>query len=783
MLQTSLFRSALILFGVVLTAGALLCQAQSKATATIRFQGRVLDQNRAALPGAKITVTIKGRSAAVSTVSDENGEFSLALEPNNGYTVRVTANGFSEFTQTVNVPPSDSNSLEIILQVAGANAVVNVGDESSYKVETVASATKTLTPLRDVPQAISVVTKEQIKDQMLLSVADAVRYMPGVTAHQGENNRDQVIIRGQNTSADFFLNGVRDDVQYYRDFYNLERLETLKGPNAMIFGRGGGGGVINRVTKEAVFAPLREITVQGGSFADRRFAADFNQPLTDEFAFRVNSYYEKSDSFRRFVGLERYGVNPTLTFNPGKQTRITFGYEFFRDQRVADRGITSFQGRPANVPISAFYGNPDDSRVRANVNVLSGTVERQFGKLNIRNRTLYGDYDRFYQNFVPGAANAAGTLVSLVAYNNATNRKNFFNQTDLTYAVSTGSIRHTFLGGAEFGNQRTTNFRQTGFFNNTATSVNAPFDNPTITAPVTFRQSGTDADNRLRLNLAATYLQDQIEINRYVQIVAGLRYDYFDLRYHNNRNNDTLRRIDNLVSPRLGIVVKPIERLSIYGNYSVSYLPRSGDQFASLTSVTEQVKPEKFQNYEVGAKWDIRRNLAFTSALYRLDRTNTRAIDPNNPTAIIQTGSQRTNGFEAGLTGNVTPRWSVSGGYAYQDAFITSATAAALAGKQVGQVPHNTFSLWNKYQFTSRFGAGLGIVNRSDMFAAVDNTVVLPGYTKADAAFFYSFNERWRLQANVENLFNKKYYLNADSNTNITPGSPRAVRVGLIARF
>lgn len=786
MLQTSLLRRALILFGVVLTAGALLCQAQSKATsaaATVRFQGRVLDQNRAALPGAKITVVIKGRSAAVSTVSDENGEFSFALEPNNEYTLRVTANGFSEFTRAISVPPSDSNSLEIVLQVAGANAVVTVGDESSYKVEAVSSATKTITPLRDVPQAVSIVTKEQIKDQMFLSVADAVRYMPGITAHQGENNRDQVIIRGQNTSADFFLNGVRDDVQYYRDFYNLERLETLKGPNAMIFGRGGGGGVVNRVTKEAVFAPLREITIQGGSFYNRRIAADFNQPLGDEFAFRVNSFYEKSDSFRRFVGLERYGINPTLTFTPGKQTRITAAYEFFRDQRVADRGITSFQGRPANVPISTFYGNPNDSRVRANINVASGTIEHQIGKLNIRNRTLYGNYDRFYQNFVPGAANAAGTLVAISAYNNTTNRKNFFNQTDLTYSLSTGSIRHTFLGGTEFGNQRTTNFRQTGFFNNTATSVNVPFDNPTTSAPITFRQSGSDADNRLRLNLAATYLQDQIEINRYVQIVAGLRYDYFDLRYHNNRNNDTLRRIDNLVSPRFGLVVKPFERLSIYGNYSASYLPSSGDQFASLTSITQQVKPEKFQNYEVGVKWDIRRNLAFTSALYRLDRTNTRAVDPNNPAAIIQTGSQRTNGFEAGLTGNVTTRWSVSGGYAYQDAFITSATASALAGKQVGQVPHNTFSLWNKYQFTSRFGAGLGIVSRSNMFATVDNTVVLPGYTKADAAFYYSFNERWRLQANVENLFNKKYYLNADSNTNITPGSPRAVRVGLIARF
>lgn len=782
MLQPNLLRRIFILFGVILAAGVLVCQAQEAGTTQVRLQGKVLDQNRAAVAGAKVTAAARNRSASLSTATDQNGEFSFPVEPGE-YTVKVLANGFSESSQTVNVRQSFAEPLEIVLQVAGANAVVTVGDESSYKVESVLSATKTLTPLRDVPQAVSVVTKEQIKDQMLLSVADAVRYMPGVTATQGENNRDQVIIRGQNTSADFFLNGVRDDVQYYRDLYNLERLETLKGPNAMIFGRGGGGGVVNRVTKEAFSAPLREITVQGGSFNNRRIAADFNQPVGDEFAFRVNSFYEKSESFRRFVDLERYGINPTFTFAPGKQTRITVAYEFFRDKRTADRGITSFQGRPADVPISLFYGNPNDSRVRANINVVSGAVEHQIGKLNIRNRALYGDYDRFYQNFVPGAANAAGTLVTISAYNNTTNRKNFFDQTDLSYALSTGRIRHTLLGGVELGNQRTTNFRQTGFFNNTTTSVQASFDDPTTSAPVTFRQSATDADNRLRLNLAAAYLQDQIEINRYVQVVAGVRFDYFDLRYHDNRNGNTLRRIDNLVSPRLGVVVKPVEQLSIYGNYSVSYLPSSGDQFASLTAVTEQVKPEKFQNYEIGVKWDIRRNLAFTTALYRLDRTNTRAIDPNNPTAIIQTGSQRTNGFEVGLTGNITPRWNVSGGYAYQDAFITSATATALAGKQVGQVPRNTFSLWNKYQFTSRLGVGLGIVNRSDMFATVDNTVVLPGYTKADAAFYYSFNEKWRIQANVENLFDKKYYLNANSNTNISPGSPRAVRVGLIARF
>jgi catecholate siderophore receptor len=607
--------------------------------------------------------------------------------------------------------------------------------------------------------------------------------MPGITAHQGENNRDDVVIRGNRSSADFFLNGIRDDVQYYRDLYNLDRVETMKGPNAMIFGRGGGGGVINRVTKEAYFGSLREISLQGGSFSNKRVSADFDQPINEKFAFRVNGLYENSGSFRKFVGLERYGINPTLTILPGSQTRITFGYEHFHDGRTADRGITSFQGRPADVPIDTFYGNPDDSHVRAGVHLVSGTLDHQFGKLNIRNRTLFGDYDRLYQNYVPGAVNAAKTLVTLTAYNNATRRRNLFNQTDLTYVASTGQIRHTLVGGVELGRQRTNNLRNSGFFNNTATSVQVPYDNPTLSVPITFRPNATDANNRLRLNLAATYFQDQVEISRYVQVIAGVRYDYFDLKYHNNRNGDDLRRIDNLVSPRLGVVVKPVTEVSLYGNYSVSYLPSAGDQFASLTTVTQQVKPEKFTNYEFGLKWDLRRFLSLTSAVYRLNRTNTRTTDPNNPARIIQTGSQRTNGLEIGVNGSITPDWSIAGGYAYQDAFITGATTAAVAGKQVGQVPHHTLSVWNKYQISQKLGAGLGIIHRSDMFAAVDNTVTLPGYTRLDTAVFYSFDEHWRLQANFENLFNQKYYANADSNTNISPGSPRAVRLGLTARF
>ena len=755
-------------------------QANGAGNTRSLLRGRVLDQNRAAVPGAKVIA--EAVSGSTSAVTDENGEFSIMLETGE-YTVRVTVAGFSDASQTIRLNQESNPFLEVILQVAGAESSVTVVDPGGYQTEAIRSATKTLTPLLDIPQSITVVPSEQIKDQMLMSISDVVRYMPGITAHQGENNRDDVVIRGNRSSADFFLNGVRDDVQYYRDLYNLERVETMKGPNAMIFGRGGGGGVINRVTKEAQFSPLREISFQGGSFSNKRVAGDFDQPINDKFAFRANGLYENSGSFRNFVDLERYGINPTFTIQPGSKTRITFGYEYFHDGRMADRGITSFQGRPADVPIETFYGDPNNSRVRADVNLVSGTVDHQIGKLNIRNRTLFGDYDRFYQNYVPGVVNAGKTLVTITAYNNATHRRNIFNQTDLSYFLSTGSVKHTLVGGVELGQQRTTNLRNTGFFNNTATSVQAPFDNPTISTPITFRPNATDANNRLRLNLAATYLQDQIDINRYVQVVAGVRYDHFGLNYHNNRNGDDLRRPDNLVSPRLGVVVKPVSQVSIYGSYSVSYLPSAGDQFASLTTITEQVKPEKFTNYEVGVKWDVRRFLSLTSAVYRLNRTNTRSTDPNNPALIIQTGSQRTNGFEVGVNGSITRDWSIAGGYAYQDAFITSATTAALAGKKVGQVPHNTLSLWNKYQFIPRLGAGLGIIYRSDMFAAVDDTVTLPGYTRVDAAIFYTFNEHWRLQANFENLFNQKYYANADSNTNISPGAPIGARVGLTARF
>ena len=746
------------------------------------ISGRVTDETGAAIVGARVALTSSDSKAGATSSTNHNGEFRLPADPG-AYRLQIVADGFADHTQSISVATDPSAALQISLRILEQRTAITVSESAGYQVVATSAATRTPTPLLDVPQSVGIISGELMRDQMMMSLADAVRYIPGITMAQGEGHRDAPIIRGNATTADFFVNGVRDDVQYFRDLYNLDRVEAVKGPNAMIFGRGGGGGVLNRVTKEASFVPLREVYLQGGSFGNKRVSGDLNQALGEKLAFRMNGVYENSSSFRNYFNLERYGIAPALTLQADDRTRVKMAYEYFVDGRVVDRGVPSYRGRPATPHRSTFFGNPDTSHGDAGVHLGSAVFERQQGRFNIRNNTLFGAYDKFYQNVFPGAVSADGSTVSLSGYNNATQRFNVFNQTDVTVSAATGPVRHTLLGGAELGRQATDNFRSTAYFNNTAASISVPFANPTNFTPVTYRQSATDADNRPVNTIAATYLQDQIHISSRILVTTGVRFDHFDLHVRNNRTGDKRRRIDNMWSPRAGLVFKPYTPLSLYASYSVSYLPSSGDQFASLDATSETLKPEKFTNYEAGVKWDIRRYLSFTAALYRLDRTNTRSVDPNNPVVVQQTGSQRTNGYEATLNGNVTRAWTVAGGYSYQDAFISSATAAARLGAQVAQVPHHTFSLWNHYRVLPRLGVGLGIIHQADMFAGIDNTVTIPAFTRADAAVFYSITERVRLQANVENLTGHDYFASAHSNNNITPGYARAIRLGLTARF
>lgn len=680
-----------------------------------------------------------------------------------------------------NNPAADAENLLPEVKISG------VADQT-YSVKRIVTATKTDTLLLDTPQAVTVISKELMRDQAMQSMADVVRYVPGIVTAQGEGNRDTAVFRGNSSTGDFYVDGIRDDVQYYRDFYNIDSVEALKGSNAMIFGRGGSGGVINRVTKQAEWRNIREATLTLGSWNNRRVTADVGQAINENVALRVTGMVEDSDSYRQHGNLQRSGINPTLALRAGDNTSVVLGYEHFKDERTADRGIPSFQGKPLDTDASTFFGNPDISQTWSKADAFSALIEHDFGKgWMLRNRTRYASYDKFYQNVFPGAVNAAGTMVALSAYNNATQRDNFFNQTDLMTTLDAGGMRHKLLAGLELGQQQTDNFRNTGYFLSVgpnATSISVPVSNPVSSAAVSFRQSATDANNHGKVTSSSVYVQDQIEIAPQWQAILGVRRDSFAVDFTNKRKNENIQVSDTPVSPRAGLVFKPVPEMSLYASYSLAYAPRAGDQLSSLTASNKAFDPEEFKNLELGAKWDIRPDLTASAALYQLDRSNVAITDPLDVTKMILVDGQRSKGVELGISGKITHDWSIMGGYAYQDAKITRTQSATVkAGASLAQVPAHSASLWNRYNFTPVWGGGLGVVYRSAIFPSTDNTVVLPGFTRLDAAVYYVVSKNLNLQLNVENLLDKNYYASANSNNNITPGSPRAVRLGLNAKF
>ena len=697
---------------------------------------------------------------------------------------------------------TDTDTGEAAASADQSDPIIVIGQREEYGVKSTSTATKTNTDIKDIPQALTVISESQVEDQQLRSIADMIYFVPGATPGTGEANRDQITLRGNNTTADFFVDGIRDDVQYFRDFYNIDRIEVLKGPNSMIFGRGGGGGIVNRVTKRSSLGTHRQLIAAGDSYGGVRLTGDIDQPLSDSLGLRVNAMYENGDSFRRHVDLERYGINPTVGIQAGSDTRIDLSYEYLHDRRTTDRGVPSDArggaGTVAN-PIEpldgfdkTFFGDPDQSFARADVHLATFAIEHQLGEgLKIRNRTLFGDYDKFYQNIFPnGAATAADTVV-LSAYNDSTDRQNLITQTDLIWESRLGGVEQTILVGFELGRQKSRQQRMNGFFQPTDSgSLTVPLADPTIDANVIFHPFNTGGACRpttsvvgctpsnsvkSRANVAAFYVQDQIKLSQMFEIVAGLRFDRFELDVTNRNSGAEFGRTDNLWSPRLGLIFKPMPNLSLYASYSRSYLPQSGDQFGSLDISTEALKPERFDNYELGAKWEPIEGLLATAAIYRLDRTNTRF--QVSPGVFELTGEQRSKGLELGLERSISDHWQVSAGYAWQKAEVTEATTACVSGDcEVPLVPRHSFSLWTRYQASKQFGFGVGAIARSKSFASIGNMVKLPGYGRIDAALFYTIANNIEAQLNVENIFGADYFATAHSDNNIAPGAPTTAR-------
>jgi catecholate siderophore receptor len=747
-----------------------LVAAGAAAAEPAAVRGTVVDSTGAAIVGA--TVKVIGTGVFVAT--DLQGRFALEAE---GGRVEVSFPGFAPKT----VDARAGKPLTVVLVPDGVDELVTVRGVAPARITT---ATRTDTLLRDVPQAVTVIPRRVIEDQAMRGMTDAIRFVPGVGVAQGEGNRDQLVFRGNSSTSDFFVDGVRDDVQHIRDLYNVERIEALKGANAMTFGRGGVGGVVNRVPRRADWSEAREVTLLAGAWDERRATADLGHAIGSA-AGRVTAVFEDSGSYRDGFDLRRYGVNPTVAWRLDPNTTLRAGYERFHDDRTADRGVSSYQGLPLMTAPSQFFGDPERSRAEVTVDALSAGVER-LGAVTVRGTVRYADYDKFYQNVFPGAVNAAGTHVAINAYNNATDRRNLFAQTDVILKPKTGGVAHTILLGAELGRQVNDDLRLTGYFagvSPTTTSILVPLESPTTDAPIEFRPSATDADGHAVATVAALYVQDQVELTRHVQAVAGVRYDRFAVDHRNNRTGVEVERVDNVFSPRVGLIVKPAEVVSLYAGFTRSFLPRAGEQLSSLTVTNQALEPEEFTNYEVGAKWDLPVGLAATVAAYHLRRTNVAVADPTQPSVIHLVDAQRTRGVEAGLSGSPTSSWTVMGGYAYQDGAITSSISpTAQAGAALAQVPRHSFSLWNRYDLTRSWGLGLGVIHRGDSFTSTDNRVTLPAFTRVDAALFGRVGNV-RGQVNLENVLDTGYYASAHNNNNITPGAPRALRVSLSAAF
>lgn len=686
---------------------------------------------------------------------------------------------------------------------SAADTIIVTGQVDGYRTVDTTTGTKTDTPIIDVPQSITVVTEAQLKDQAIRSMADLVRLIPGVSSGQGEGHRDQINLRGNNSTADFFVDGLRDDVQYFRSFYNIDRVEVHKGPNAMIFGRGGGGGLVNRVIKGA----LADETRIGGSVSVDTFGAwylatDTNVDLGGA-GLRINGFYEELNNHRDAYRGDRYAINPVIGAELGENGRVQLGYEYVRDDRVVDRGIPSAFAGTIAAPAEplrdrrfydTFFGARGVNESDFEAHVLTFRNEARLAdSLKLSTQALYGDYDKVYSNvFAVSPANFSvnPATTAVEAYRDPTRRKTLIGQTNLEWRGETGGIEHILLIGGEFTDQKTYNERINGFFD--TANLNAAsrrrtisLQDPPVIPAFSFIAGPAGNSNRAartRLRQASVYIQDQIAFSDHLDLIAGLRYDRFDLAARNLFTDARFARADDLWSPRVGLVIKPVEAASIYVSYSKSFLPQSGDQFNSLDLTAATLEPEKFDNYEIGAKWDVKPGLTLTTAVYRLDRTNTRAPGSVAGT-IVQTGAQRTSGFEFGLTGRVTEKWQTAIGYANTKAEISETTSAAPAGRKVAQVPRHQLSLWNRYDVTDRMGLGVGLYRQSKQFTTISNTTFLPSYTRLDAAIFFKFDDRIEAQLNVENLTDERYFPVAHNDNNISTGAPINVRFTVSTKF
>ncbi|TKB47842.1 TonB-dependent receptor [Thalassotalea mangrovi] len=663
--------------------------------------------------------------------------------------------------------------------------------EGRYLSINESNSVKTPTPIIDVPQSISIITAEQITERGITSIGDIIDYTPGVNTSQGEGHRDSVVFRGVRSTADFYMDGNRDDVQYYRGLYNIEQVEILRGPNALLFGRGGTGGILNRVSKKAQLDDrFVGYKAQLNSFGGYNAEIDTNFATSRDSAVRINAMYEQLENHRDFFDGERIGFNPTARIELTDDSIVDLSYEYIDHQRFVDRGIvTGNNGRPVEALKDVVFGDRENNYQTLEAHVFRAALQHNFSD-NLKGNfsAFYGDYDKVYSNFYASNYDENSNIVELDGYIDSTVRDNLILSANLVGEYQTGGIGHTIIFGAEHINTNSDQNRFNSVFDSTLDdnewfNVERPLNLAGLSGvnangvAVTVDFSDLNDDTRVDLDVSSVYIQDEIEISKHLDVVIGARFDSFDIEVFNADPAilETRSRTDEEVSPRAGIIYKPQENISIYASYSESFLPRSGEQYTDINGNDDKLDPDTYKNQEIGIKWDFAQGLSFTAAVFENEQNSPQVSD--NDSSTLDVIKSEISGFELQLAGHLTEDWSLSANYSNLDGENGS------DGTTPRELPENTFSIWSSYQLTAAFGVGLGAIYQDESFIDNGNSRVLPSYTRVDASAYYDVSDMMRIQLNIENLTDELYFPNAHANHQVSVGAPLNAMLTVVGKF
>jgi catecholate siderophore receptor len=762
--------------------------ASSAAAFNSAIDGRILDPQGLPVSGAIIQL-LDGDLLVASTTTDAEGTFYLA-GPAERLRIRVSVPGMAILEEDLQLVSEAPVRFDRKLEVAKVTDTVMVS-ASNYQIEEQIAATHVPIAPLDLPQTITTISQEVLRDRAVQSMQEALAYVPGASQILGEGRRDQVSLRGMNANTDQYIDGIRDDATYYRDLSNTDHIEVVEGPAAVLYGRGTSGGLVDRVTKKPRNeGMLAELTAVVGSYRSARIEGDVDTLLnSSRLGLRTTGAWEDSGSFRQMYSLSRYAYAPTMRWRPTPNQDLTFQFERLRDERVPDRGIPSQNGRPAPVEIANYYGYAIGGGVVPADYLHNGVSDETVdwrGKAwgwNGHEVLRHAGYQTVFQNTYPSGL--IGTRVARGEYDGRTSQENYFNQAEAWRRFHTPGLDHLFLMGIEYGHQ---NIRRRQY---TGTAASVDLFNPGQVAPVL--STSLNTNNSFLGQTAAGYLQDELSFARKWKALLGLRFDNYRQSQSDYKTpSNSAARADNAASPRIGLLYQPSSSTTYYVSWSHTFNP-SGEALnltAASSNNTARLNPERTDNYEIGAKrLLLDGRITATAALFRLERTDVKVpdytADPSG-TMYINAGTQRTDGFEFGASGSVNRHWYMSGGWAWMDAYFADNPALSngvrLQGKRAQLIPVNSGSLWQMYEFSRGFGVGIGATAMNSRYAATDNLVRLPGYARIDATVYYR-THRWDLDAHVENLSNVHYYQSAQSDYQIMPGSPVIGRATLRVRF